>query len=500
MVVRRRQWVCGVFLFCAVTVTASLAQITTLVNFSGTNGYYPSMVLTQGADGNFYGTTQWGGVNNGCEFGCGTVFRMTPSGTLTTLYNFCTPQYNCADGSIPMGSLVQARSGDFYGTTSEGGTYGGGTVFKITARGTLTTLYSFCTLAGCVDGSYPSGKLILAANGDFYGTTKYGGTYHPDCNVVAVTCGTVFKITPSGTLTTLYSFCAVAGCVDGYYPSGGLVQAANGNFYGVTAFGGSNNNYLCGSSCGTVFELTSAGELTTLHSFDLSDGNSPTTGLVQGPNGDFYGGTFQGGTGDCGLGGFSAGCGTIFKITRTGLLTTLYDFCGCADGAYPNGLVQGTDGNFYGTTQSRGSRDAGTIFEINPEGTLSTLYAFCGGICGYSPVGGLAQGTDGNFYGTTSGGGSGTQGGGTIFSLSTGLGPFVNLPSRFGKVGQTGGILGQGFTGTSGVFLNGDPASFTVVSDTYIKATVPVGATTGFVTVQTPSGTLTSNVPFGVLQ
>ena len=186
------------------------------------------------------------------------------------------------------------------------------------------------------------------------------------------------------------------------------------------------------------------------------------------------------------------------------MLTTLYSFCGCTDGSYPQGLVQATDGNFYGTTIAGGT-NGGTVFAITPSGSLTTLYTFCsqsGCTDGQSPDGELAQDTNGNFYGTTAFGGTSDDcefGCGTVFSLSTGLGPFVSFVRNPAKVGQTFGILGQGLNGTTGVLLDGAPATFIVKSDTLLEATVPAGATTGPVTVTTPSGTLTSNVPFRVL-
>jgi len=232
----------------------------------------------------------------------------------------------------------------------------------------------------------------------------------------------------------------------------------------------------------------------------------PTAPLIEGADGNFYGTTLRGGT-NCGLNG----CGTIFKVTTKGKLTTLYGFCpqvGCNDGWLPSaGLVQATDGNFYGTTTLGGipscggyNFGCGTIFEITPAGKLTTLHAF-DQTDGYEPSG-LMQATNGSLYGATAFGGtfSCPDGGcGTIFSLSLGLNPFVSLVRDSGKVGQVGGILGQGLTGTTSVSLNGTPANFTVFSDTYLQATVPRGATTGFIEVDTPSGTLTSNVPFRVM-
>jgi len=199
-------------------------------------------------------------------------------------------------------------------------------------------------------------------------------------------------------------------------------------------------------------------------------------------------------------------------MTPEGALTTLYSFCSqsrCADGANPvAGLVQGTDGNFYGTTIVGGTGPCpgmltpgcGTVFRITPQGALTTVHSF-EGTDGTAPAGGLMQATSGLFYGTASMGGLNdcAFGCGTLFSIDMGLGPFVTFVQAAGKVGRTGGILGQGFTGTTSVSLNGIPASFTVVSDTFIKAAVPAGATTGYVTVNTPSGPLTSNVPFRVI-
>jgi uncharacterized repeat protein (TIGR03803 family) len=337
-------------------------------------------------------------------------------------------------------------------------------------------LYSFCALTNCTDGQLPDARLLQAVDGTLYGTTAYGG---------ANDFGTVFKITPEGTPTSLYSFDGNLGSI----PFGGLLQGTDGSFYGTTNGG-----------WGTVFKITREGTLTTLHNFDVSDGSSPTAGLVQATDGDFYGTTTEGGANNG---------GTVFKITPEGTLTTLYNFCSqpsCADGLGPYAaLVQATDGNFYGTTYKGGANNEGTVFEITPAGALTTLHNF-DATDGAQPFGGLLQGTDGNFYGSTFEGGdltcqvNSSVGCGTLFSLSTGLGPFVTFVRAVGRIGQTGDILGQGFTGTTSVSLNGAPATFTVVSDTYIRATVPAGATTGYVTVTTPSGTLTSNVPFHVIK
>jgi uncharacterized repeat protein (TIGR03803 family) len=407
--------------------TALPAQtLTSIFSFNGVDGRQPLAPLFQATDGNLYGTTAYGGAHPNCTPfpGCGTIFKITPSGTLTTIYDFCA-QTGCPDGSQPNG-LIQATDGDFYGTTWGGGADDVGTVFKITADGTLTTLYSFCGDYSCGYGEGPSSTLVQAANGDFYGTTSgyFGGD------------GTVFKITASGTLTTLYSFC-VTGCADGRSPYAGLVQARDGDFYGTTAYGG------YGSSGGTIFKITPSGTLTLLYSFcaqvACADGQSPFAALVQATNGDFYGTTMNGGNG----GNCAGGCGTIFKITPSGALTTLYNFC--ADDSCPHGggggstagLVQATDGNLYGTSFEVDGH--GTVFKLTPSGTLTTLYRFCDQtgptapmstplrVCmdGELPRAGLVQAVNGDLYGTTSDGGidggGAKNGDGTVFRLSLGL-------------------------------------------------------------------------------
>jgi uncharacterized repeat protein (TIGR03803 family) len=454
--------------------------------------------LVQATDGSLYGTTLLGG-SGGANL-AGTIFKITLAGTLTTLYNFCS-KTGCTDGYSPSGALVQATSGDFYGVTSVGGAnvspYGGvgaGTIFKITPGGTLTTLYSFCSKTGCTDGYYPSAALIQAADGDFYGVTSVGGV---GLNPVGYGPGTIFKVTPGGTLTTLYSFCSKTGCADGDYPLAALLQTANGDLYGTTAYGGAYNG-------GTVFKITPSGTLTTLYSFcaksNCADGEAPTGWLAQGPKGDLYGTTYYGGSNDS----CYHGCGTVFKTTSGGNLTTLYSFCalaGCTDGTTPNGgLVQAADGGLYGTTYSGGDSGAGTIFKLPPVGALTTLFNFCSsaGFCaaGANPNAGLVQDTNGHFYGTAGSGGAFSAG--TVFSLSVGLGPFVETRPSSGTAGELVGILGSDLTGATSVSFNGTATTFTVVSRYLITTTVPPGATTGRVQVVTPGRTLSSNVSFRV--
>lgn len=466
----------AISLFCAVTTAASLAQtFTTLLNFNGLNGAYPfCSPLTQATDGKLYGTTYAGGdLTCNAPLGCGEIFRVSPTAKLTTLYTF-----HGADGAGPDGGLIQALSGDLYGTTYNGGTYNNGTVFKITSAGELITLHNFDN----TDGYYPYGGLIQAANGNFYGTTGYGGAYG---------FGTVFEITRAGTLTTLHSF----KLKDGALPQAGLIQAINGNFYGTTYRGGTYN-------AGTVFQITWQGTFTTLHSFERMDGYYPYAALVQADDGNLYGTTWEGGTStNC-----TDGCGTLFEITPQGTLTILHSF-ESNDGAYPySGLVEATDGNFYGTTGSGGAYNWGTIFGISKSGALTTIYSFCpqpGCPDGEDPAGGLIQATSGAFFGTTSYGGRSpncTLGCGTVFSLSVGLAPFLETRPGGGKVGTVVRILGTDLIGATSVSFHGTPAEFTVLPSSEIRTTVPPGATTGDVTVVTPNRVLTSNHKFRVRQ
>jgi uncharacterized repeat protein (TIGR03803 family) len=476
----------GVLLLCVATAIASPAQtFKTLHSFDGTDGSYPHAGLVQATNGSLYGTTDDTPKAEPGVLPSGTVFDITPSGALTTLHGFCL-QSGCPDGSLPFAGLVQATDGNFYGTTWNAGPNGYGTVFKISPSGTLTTLHGF----DGTDGNGPTARLVQATDGNFYGTTSQGG---------ANNLGTVFRITPSGNLTTLHSF---DGNTDGSSPYGGLVQATDGNLYGTTSFYGAHGY-------GTVFKISTSGTLTTLYSFcsqsGCTDGESPYGGLVQATDGNFYGKTSGGGA--------NVYYGTVFKITPSGTLTTLYSFCsksGCTDGSeYQNqyadggGLVQATDGNFYGTTLSGGANVYyGTVFKITPSGALTTLYSFCsqngvvGCTDGASPYAGLVQATDGNFYGTTSGGGANSDG--TIFSLSVGLGRFVETLPTSGKVGAAVKILGTNLTGATSVSFNGTAATFKVVSSSEITTTVPVGATSGFVKVTTPGKTLKSNMAFRV--
>jgi uncharacterized repeat protein (TIGR03803 family) len=476
----------------SLAVCAQGQTFKTLANF-GSAGASPGPVV-QGFNGDFYGTTPTGG-----EHGYGAVFEVTPQGELSGLYNFCS-QADCADGEFPWG-LVQATDGNLYGTTlgTNSGPYG--TVFKVTPTGALSTLHTFCSRTNCADGQNPYGGLIQASNGNFYGITFSGGASLDVSSCHYMGCGVLFEVTAAGELTVLYNFCSQANCVDGANPISTLVQGTNGNFYGVTFAGGA-------ADAGTVFEMTRAGKLTTLYSFCARtswcpDGLEPN-GLVQGGNGNLYGTTVLGGAT-----GYNNG--TFFEINAAEKFSSLYSFCAdgvCSEGANPNsGLVQGANGKFYGTTNCGGlsnscgdfSYGPGTVFEISSSGKLTTIHDFCSETnCddGQGPVAGPVQGTSGKIYGTTTFGGAYDDG--TFFSLALGLEPFVETLPTAGEVGVKVIILGNNLAGTTGVSFDGAAATFTVVSNTEITATVPAGATTGVVSVVTASGTLNSNPRFVV--
>lgn len=445
-----------------------------------TDGQNPNTALVQGVNGDLYGTTFYGGPGN-----YGTIFRIASGGgKLTTIYNFCSLA-SCADGTQPEGGLLLAPNGNFYGVTNTGGAYGYGTVFEITAAGKLTTLHSF----NQTDGAYPEAGLILATNGNFYGTTYVGG---------AESAGTAFEITPSGTFTSLHSFCGLGNtCSEGDGLSSGLTQATDGNFYGTAYGGGPEGGCSPYSGGGTFFQLTPSGTVTSLFMFCQPEGFYPNSAPVQVASGNFYGTTSAGG------GGINMGSGTVYEMTPTGANTSLYTFClqtACADGKDPQTLILATDGNFYGVTYNGGVNSAaGTIFKITPAGQLTTLHTFPGtSTAGANPTGALLLHTNGSFYGTTwSGGKNGSYG--TFFSLATGLAPFVETIPTSGKVGSKVTILGTNLKGATAVSFNGTAATFRVVSSSEITATVPTGATSGRLTVTALAGTtLDSNVEFKI--
>lgn len=353
--------------------------------------------MALGADGNFYGVTA-----DGMASTLGSVFKMTPEGAFTTLAQF-TGTGGASPGDEPTGGLVKGLDGNFYGTTQRGGTDNRGVVFKCTPGGTLTALVQFTGTNGVAKGSYPIGSLAVGPDGALYGTTLLGGS---------LDLGTVFKVTTGGVFTTLVEFTSAGATNRGHNPNGGLTLAADGNFYGMTTFGGAGN-------IGTVFRMTPGGNLTTLVEFTgngaTGKGSKPVSDLTLGSDGHLYGLTSEGGANNK---------GTAFRITTDGVHTVLVHFTGNGSsnkGAFPKStMAQGPDGNFYGNTQNGGAQDQGTVFKMTPTGTLTTLLEstnfYRGGTArGYYINGGLCQGPDGALYGMANSGGN--TGNGTIFKI-----------------------------------------------------------------------------------
>jgi uncharacterized repeat protein (TIGR03803 family) len=429
-----------------------------LFNFGTSNGdpYYPPApgTIAQGRDGNLYTTTEFGGVE-----GVGAAFRVTTTGKLSLLHSFNETH----GGENPSSGLTLGTDGSLYGTTQSGGP-SQGVIFKLTPSGKYAILYRFSGYPP--DGGLPEAAPIEGTDGNFYGTAYQGGEQ---------TFGSVYKLTRSGKFSTLYSFDSTTG-VDLNTP---LVQGRDGNLYGTTSQGGTRGY-------GTVFKITPTGKLTVLYNFDFTHGNQSTAPLIQASDGIFYGTTTGGGT---------TNFGVIFSITSKGVLNVLHNFSG-SDGIMPRGgLVQASDGKLYGTSAEGGTQGCGTIFVMDLEGTFSKLYDF-DYTTGCGPQVSLLQHTNGVLYGDTDDGGSGSEG--VFYSFDVDLRPFVRLLPASSKIGETIGILGQGFKGTTRVAFNGTDASFTVVSGTYLTTTVPNGATTGFVTVTTPKGKLKSDKKFRV--
>jgi uncharacterized repeat protein (TIGR03803 family) len=409
------------FLLLASASLVDAQILQTLHSFANTNGANPDAALTLGNDGNFYGTTYYGGCNYS-----GTVFQVTASGTLTTLASF-----NSTNGANPSAALTLGSDGNFYGTTRHGGMVnsqnpsGMGTIFKVTTNGLLTTLACFNE----TNGTQPEAGLTLGNDGNFYGTTVYGGMTNAS---LSLGYGTVFKVTTNGVLTTLAMFRRT----NGYGPAAGLTTGSDGRFYGTTS-GGSN-----GHTTGTLFRITTNGTLQTLFFFGGTNGSRPNA-LTMGVDGILYGTTQSGG---------SHGHGTMFKVTTNGGFSTVVSFdtnrahtltlgndgnfygvgsgvvkaenngtitklasFDSTNGSSPSSLTLGNDGNFYGTASSGGSGGAGTVFRVTTNGVLTTLVSFDRPNAANPNF--LTRGNDENFYGTTRCGGSGHNG--TIFQITT---------------------------------------------------------------------------------
>jgi uncharacterized repeat protein (TIGR03803 family) len=449
---------------------------TTLYSFGGDNfttgggdGQGPQADLLVGHDGALYGTTTYGPN--------GTVFRITPSGAYTKLYEFAYEN----DGGNPSGSLVEDKNGNLYGTTYDAGLNGYGTVFQLSPSGALTTLHAF----NYNDGASPAGGLIFGKGGALYGTTSGGGAHGNG--------GTIFRMTTAGVLTTLFNF----NYADGLYPVGNLLADKDGNLYGVT-YGGGYTGGDFSSQAGTAFAFVPG--IAFLPGYDFStptggppptnyDGANPYAGLIRDNTGNLYGTTSAGG---------AYGYGTVFVIRPVGTtfgrqFITLHSFTNGDDGGNPFGDLRiGKDGALYGTAGYGGTNGNGTIFRLTPDGgTFTTLYNFSAtnssfiNTDGVAPSAGLTIGPDGNFYGTASGGGA--YGGGTIFKLT--MTPVISsFAPQSGPVGTQVTLTGVNFTETTSVKLGSASAAFTINSDTSLTVTIPAGATSTRVTVTNPFG------------
>jgi uncharacterized repeat protein (TIGR03803 family) len=381
---------------------------TVLYSFSGPDGAQPFASLIQDTAGNLYGTTLSGGTYNN-----GVVFKLSPDGTETVLHHFT----GGADGATPFADLIQDSAGNLYGTATNGGASGSGTVFEISPTGAFTVLHSF---EGGADGIGPQGRLIQDSTGNLFGATFAGG---------ASGYGVVFKLNPAGQETLLYTF---TGTTDGGNPYAGLTRDNNGHFYGTATFGGPSSSFLCNGAhpaCGVVFKLSLEGEERVLYQFlGQAGGGVPLGGVIRGKTGDIYGTTQTGGafnaSEECGK-SEPPGCGVIFQLNPAGKEKVLHTFSGpntCteggSDGAFSAaGVIQDAAGNLYGTTVFGGScNDAGMIFKLTPSGEETQLYAFTGGVDGANPWAGLIQDSSSNLYGTASGGGS--NGRGVVFKVT----------------------------------------------------------------------------------
>jgi uncharacterized repeat protein (TIGR03803 family) len=379
-----------------VTLIYAFSSVPNLKIPTNTDGSSPQSQLAFGSDGDLYGSTSTGGTN-----GVGTLFRVTTNGAFTLLGTFSHP-----DSADRNASLVLA-GGTLYGTTASEGVNTNGTIYTVTTNGTVSTLYTFSPLSGSTnsDGAAPEAGLTLGHDGNLYGITTRGGAYGQ---------GTIFKITTNGNLTPLSSFLN-----NGYSYQIPMVSQLtfghDGNLYGTSQEDGTNGD-------GDVFQATTNGGLATFSSFGGPvAGYQPSEGVTLGPDGDFYGTTHNGGTNNNNL-------GTAYQITPAGAIATLVSFNN-TNGAYPAAsLTLGSDGALYGSTQYGGTNGAndyfgGTLFRLTTNGAFTPLYSFAGpsnsnytNALGSQPMSALTQAPDGSFYGTTSKYGPNSSG--TIFRLT----------------------------------------------------------------------------------
>lgn len=376
----------GLVLALVATQSAQAHTFTVLHAFTGADGADLATTLIRDAGGNFYGTTFTGGASNN-----GTVFKLDTRRKLTVLHSF-----GGASGSLPNAELVLDKNGNLYGTTEQGGAHGNGMIFKLDPTGTMTVLHSFCSLTNCNDGGTPRSGLIRDSHGNLYGTNIEGSRHRG---------GAVYRLDSTGKFTVLHSF---GGGKDGLWPFAALIQDLAGDVYGTTGLGGRSGD-------GVVFKVNPAGKETLLHAFDGLDGANPFAGLLRDAAGNVYGTTLSGGVTGCGPDG--NGCGTVFKVSKTGKETVLYRFTGGSDGFLPYaGLVRDAHGNLYGAAEYGGDLNCatgggfgcGTIYKLDTSGKLTVLHTFTGEADGKLPYNRLLLDAHGNLYGTATGGGNGT--------------------------------------------------------------------------------------------
>lgn len=381
----------------------------------GADGAYPYAGLTQAADGSYYGTTAQGGDSN-----AGTVFQITSAGAFTRIYSFTGGD----DGGYPSGALIQTSDGSLYGTTSGGGSLGAGTVFRLAADGTFTTVYAF---TGASEGGYPAAGVVQAGDGNLYGTTTQGGDGSN---------GTVYQLTSAGALVVLHAF---TGNDDGSYPYAGVIQGRDGSFYGTTLQGGL-------SGLGTVYRVSVDGTFTVLHTFTgADDGAYPYAGVTESGDGTFFGAALEGGSGS----------GTIFNVTSSGVFASIYSFSGGADGAYPvASLILASDGELFGTTEAGGNLGGGTVFGLTalPRPTIHWIPQ--------QPIP----------YGTP--------------LRSAQLNATADVPGTFTYAPTIGTVLHAGVQTLSATFTPADPASYATVT---VTTTVTVTPRTSVVLWATPA-------------
>lgn len=378
---------------CALALSASAFadSLSILHRFKGgrQDGFEPIAKLTPEGQGGFYGTT-FGGGDQACYHGCGTVFHVTVDGAVTIVHAFGKGN----DGAAPVGRVVIGADGSLYGSTTGGGSGQSGTVYRITPDGQESVLYAF---AGGEDGNQP-GDIILDKKGNIYGVTTSGGHYSD---------GTLFRVSPSGQETQLHVF--AENQTDGGEPDHGVIFDKAGNLYGSTPWGGSAGG-------GTIFKVTPQGDYSVFYNFPGDAGGAqPRTDLIIDKGGNFYGTTSGGG---------DYGYGTAFKLTPSGTETVLHSFTGSGgdSGGPQAGVIFGGKGALYGTTSGLGTGTAGTVFKLAADGTETVLHAFSGGKDGEYPHGTLVTDGLGNLYGVAEAGGS-TKGAcypygcGTVFRL-----------------------------------------------------------------------------------